>query len=190
MYSQCKTVSIFLYSDNTPDILMRWWMENVTFAYLTNLAQNYYFYIIHYLAQNYFIMNLMIMIISCCISAKSQQAHRRVLVLEGSVNFITKWWHFKVSHLVFWLWITAVMSVRGKNLKQSFKLNVSDINLHIYNLQPTTACWCNNCFNNKLYFNFTNWNVKVESLLLYYLLQSFRSQVQSLEVSYFQFDQQ
>ena len=83
----------------------------------------------------------------------------------------------------------GVMSVRGKNLKQSFKLNVSDINLHIYNLQPTTAYWCNNCFNNKLYFNFTNWNVKVESLLLYYLLQSFRSQVQSLEVSYFQFDQ-
>ena len=39
----------------------------------------------------------------------------------------------------------GVMSVRGKNLKQSFKLNVSDINLHIYNLhiynlqQPTTA---------------------------------------------------
>ena len=30
----------------------------------------------------------------------------------------------------------GVMSVRGKNLKQSFKLNVSDINLHIYNLQP------------------------------------------------------
>ena len=31
----------------------------------------------------------------------------------------------------------GVMSVRGKNLKQSFKLNVSDINLHIYNLQAT-----------------------------------------------------
>ena len=60
----------------------------VTFAYRTHLAQNYYYYVMklklfHHEFDDYDFL--------LYISVNSQQAHRRVLVLEGSVNFITKW---------------------------------------------------------------------------------------------------